>query len=89
MVEMCTQEIADPDSIIKIYYMVEADNLYFDYYGCIRELVLDHQASLNDFTRWARMFRTWPCQRKVEIRGREFIIVHAGYREDLRQLRRL
>ena len=50
-----------------------------DYYSCMKELILDHQANLDDFIRWARVFQSWPCQRRVVIRGREFIIVHAGY----------
>ena len=89
MVEMCTELIADPadpESMIRIYHMAETGNPYFDYYGSIRGLILEHQVKLDDFIRWARMFQTWPCQRKVEIQGREFIIVHAGYIEDLRQL---
>lgn len=89
MVEMCTElmrDPADPDSMIRIYHMAETANPYFDYYGCMRELILDHQASLEDFIRWARMFQSWPFQRKIEIRRREYIIVHAGYIEDLGQL---
>ena len=89
MVEMCAQLMADPsvpDSMIRTYHKAEVDNPYFDYYGCIRELILDHHAVLDDFIRWARMFEFWPCQRKMEIRGREFFIVHAGYIEDLSPL---
>lgn len=89
MVEMRTElsaDPSDPESMIRIYHMAEAGNPYFDYYGCIRGLILDYQVKLDDFIRWAGMFQSWPCQRKTEIRGREYIIVHAGYIEDLQQL---
>ena len=81
--EQLREDPADPDTAAMICGVAEGKSLFFDYYGCISGLIRDHTVTLNDFTRWADMFSTWPCQRSVRIRGREFIIVHAGYIEDL------
>ena len=62
------------------------ESLYFDYYESIKELLVEHDACLTDLMRWAKMFRTWPTQYTIRVRGREFIIVHAGYIEDLELL---
>ena len=86
MTGICTQlgeDTADPYATAMICGMAEERSLFFDYYGSIRGLIQEHAVTLNDFNRWSEMFRTWPCQRTVQIRNREFIIVHAGYIEDL------
>ena len=86
MDEMCQQRQDDPadlDAALGIYNEISRESLYFDYYGSIIELMQEHGASLSDLNRWAMMFRTWPVQYTTRMRDREFIIVHAGYIDDL------
>ena len=89
MNEVCCQlgeDPENPEAVASVYHLLEERSPYFDYYGSIRELLFNHKVNLNDFKRWARMFQSWPSQHQVNIRGREYIIVHAGYIEDLNQL---
>ena len=89
MESVCTQEKydpADPVSALMIHHKLTDRSLYFDYYESIKELLVEHDACLADLMRWAKMFRTWPTQYTIRVRGREFIIVHAGYIEDLELL---
>ena len=89
MDELCNQMGENPESLeatANIYCMLEERSLYFDYYGSIRELLFDHNASLIEFRRWAQMFRSWPYRHHVNIRNKEYIIVHAGYIDELDKL---
>ena len=86
MSQVCRELDQDPESSFvtgKICQALLEDSLFFDYYGSIRELIRDHSVSLQALQDWAELFWTWPCQYKLRIHGRQFIIVHAGYIEDL------
>ena len=52
-------------------------------YGSITELLQKHSVNLQDLQKWADLFRTWPYQCRLTVNGRLFIIVHAGFIEDL------
>lgn len=53
----------------------------FDVYGTINDLIGQHNAAFTDLYRWARIFQEMPYYEKLEITGKPFVIVHAGYLE--------
>lgn len=55
---------------------------YFDIYGGIRQM-LEKGATLRELTDWAAMLREMPLVHELDVSGRRYIIVHAGYIEDL------
>ena len=73
----------DPDAAPGIYDLLKTRYRYFDYYGSITELLHKHSVNLQDLQKWADLFRTWPYQCRLTVNGRLFIIVHAGFIEDL------
>jgi len=60
---------------------------FFDYYGGIEELIKIKGATFGDLTRWADMLEKYPYYVRRKVSGRECIVVHAGYAEDLSSVR--
>lgn len=56
---------------------------YFDLYGTIGSLVEQNSVTLGDLCRRAERIRQMPYCHKVVIGSRTYIIVHAGYSENL------
>ncbi len=54
----------------------------FDYYGTIHELLVRNHLHPYDLTDFADQLRDLPYVKKLDIKGKEFIVVHAGYVED-------
>lgn len=59
---------------------------FFDHYGTIRELIEVHGVTLEVLKRWADRIRNMDFFYRQEINGKRFIIVHAGYIENLEGL---
>ena len=57
---------------------------YFDMYGTLQRSLTEDGVTLADLERWADLFDSFPLFRKVEVGGKTCVIVHAGYREDLK-----
>ena len=56
--------------------------LDFDIYGTIKNLLEDHNVTLDDLCRWADIFRKMPYYEKINVNGRTCVAVHAGYSEE-------
>lgn len=55
----------------------------FDYYGTIKKLIKEHNVTMEQLDVWNDIIREMPYMRKEVVNGKEFVIVHAGYVEDL------
>ena len=55
----------------------------FDYYGTIRKLIREHQVTMEKLDKWNDIIREMPYVHREFINGKEFLVVHAGYIEDL------
>lgn len=55
----------------------------FDYYGTIKKLIKEHNVTMEQLDVWNDVIREMPFVHKEVINGKEFVIVHAGYVEDL------
>lgn len=70
---------------VKYYYRgkdQDDSSLYFDFYGSIGQMIGDG-ATLADLKRWSKRVKEMPYVYETDITGRHYIIVHAGYIEDL------
>ena len=56
--------------------------IYFDYYGTIRDLIMNRNVTLAELKRWANLIREMPFVYKRRVNQKRYIIVHAGYYED-------
>ncbi len=54
----------------------------FDKYETIKKLVMECAVSLHDLKRWETIMNQMPLQYKLNLNGRDYIIVHAGFYED-------
>ena len=55
----------------------------FDYYGTIKKLIEEHDVTMEKLDEWNNIIREMPYVHKEIINGKKFVIVHAGYVEDL------
>ena len=55
---------------------------YFDYYGTIHRLALEHNITMTQLKQWAKALINLPYLFEEDINGKHFIVVHAGYIED-------
>lgn len=60
----------------RIYWQI------YDNYGTVMELCDNEEVNIDDFERWHKLFKEMEYVKKVEIDGRKYIIVHAGYIND-------
>ena len=56
---------------------------FFDHYGTIRELIEIEGVTLEVFKRWAHRIRNMDYFYRLEVSGKQFVAVHAGYIESL------
>lgn len=61
--------------------------IYFDLYGTIDGLLKYNHVTLSDLCRWAAAIRQMHYYKKLNIDGRVYIVVHAGYLEGLKNIR--
>ena len=61
---------------------------YFDCYGTLIEIIDEKEngVTLNKAVRWRQMLEALPYTYNIKSNGREVIVVHAGYAEDIKQL---
>ena len=55
----------------------------FDYYGTIKKLIKEHSVTMEQLDVWNNIIREMPYIHKEIINGKVFVIVHAGYVENL------
>ena len=55
----------------------------FDYYGTIGKLISEYKVTMDQLDKWNDIIRKMPFIHRELISGKEFIIVHAGYIQDL------
>lgn len=55
----------------------------FDYYGTIKKLIKEHNVTMEQLDVWNDIIREMPYMHKEVVNGKKFVIVHAGYVEDL------
>ena len=70
-------------------YLLRAKELtvwFFDYYKTIKSLLEDWNVTLNDLCRWRDLIREMPFYFETPIGGRDCVIVHGGYAEDLEKI---
>ena len=53
----------------------------FDYYGTLRELIIEKGVSLTRLKKWSSVLRELPYIYETNINENHFVIVHAGYIE--------
>jgi len=61
---------------------------YFDLYDTIGCLLEQNHVTLNDLCRWSAAIRQMPYYKKLNVGGRTYIVVHAGYSENLENISR-
>lgn len=61
---------------------------YFDYYETLINIISEKEdgITLNKVISWRQMLEDLPYVYKTEVHGREVIVVHAGYAENVEQL---
>ena len=65
-----------------VQYILKGKGLigsYFDMYGTIRDLLDNHDITLDDLCRWADLIRKMPYYYEIKIGNKNCIVVHAGY----------
>lgn len=67
------------ESVKYLFRQRELLAVYFDLYGTIGNLLEQSDVTMNDLCRWSEMIRKMPYYQKVEVEGRKYIVVHAGY----------
>ena len=70
----------------RIYRSIKGRVRHFDYYKSITGLLQENAVTLRNLQGWALLFQTWPYQYRTTVNGKDYIIVHAGYIEDLNVL---
>lgn len=70
------------DSVDNFIRSNEVTCLDFDLYGTIGSLLTKHNVTFADLCRWADIIRKMPYFKKLDINGKTFVAVHAGYTEE-------
>ena len=55
----------------------------FDYYGTIGKLMIENSVCMEQLERWRERIRSMPFVFKASIAGKNCVVVHAGYIENL------
>lgn len=87
MLEMCKKnewsEESLEDTRIVFALIKQASQGVFDYYGTIQNLIEIHGCTLSELSHYANMFEEFPLFYLLEVSGRNYVIVHAGYIDTL------
>lgn len=59
---------------------------YFDLYGTMGSLLAQNHVTLSDLCRWASIIQKMPYYHKLILRNRTYIVVHAGYSENVENI---
>ncbi len=71
------------DDARKAYEIVnEAAGDYFDYYGTIRELIMESGITLKELRGFAKVINEMPLYYRLTVNKMRYLVVHAGYCED-------
>lgn len=68
-----------------VQYFIKSNALSFldfDLYGTIKTLLEDHNVTFADLYKWADMFQKMPYFKKLDINGKPYVAVHAGFIDD-------
>ncbi len=74
------------ESVKYLLRQKELSAAYFDLYGTIGILLEQNHVTLHDLHKWADMIRQMPYYQKIDIAGRNYIVVHAGYADSLESI---
>lgn len=74
------------ESVKYLFRKKELPMAYFDLYGTIGILLEQNRVTLNDLCGWSEMIRKMPYYKKLEAAGRKYVVVHAGYAENLEDI---
>jgi serine/threonine protein phosphatase 1 len=58
------------------------NGMLFDYYGTLRNLINEHNVTLEKLNEWKIIIDDMPNLFKIKVNGKKYIIVHAGYIEE-------
>lgn len=74
-------KVSTTEELLKVYLLIkeEFNNDMFDYYGTIKQLIVEHNVTLLDLNNWKKMIDIMPYYFKITINGQKHIITHAGY----------
>lgn len=67
---------------VEYYVRTDKMSVIFDYYETIIDLIKNSNVTLSELVRWAELFESLDYYKKININGREYVAVHAGYTED-------
>lgn len=59
---------------------------YFDLYGTLGSLLEQNHVTLDELCRWSAVIRKMPYYQKLNVGGRRYIVVHAGYAERMENI---
>lgn len=68
-----------------ISYLTEErpwDSIYFDYYKTLDMLINDEGVTFAEMLEWKDMIDAYPYYVELQVNGRDYVVVHASYRED-------
>ena len=71
------------EATLVVYETLKELSEAFDYYGTIKKLIEEHDVMMEKLDEWNNIIREMPYVHKEIINGKKFVIVHAGYVEDL------
>lgn len=86
--KLCTDFSSNEDAkalYSSVQYFVRSnslDFLEFDQYGTLSDLLERHNVAMTDLIKWADMFQKLSYYKKLDINGKTYVIVHAGYTEN-------
>ena len=69
-------------NVKEAYKEVKMYDPNFDRYKTIRDLIRDHGVGLATLIKWAKIVKNFPYTIDLNINGRDYIVVHAGYMEE-------
>lgn len=74
------------ESVKYLFRQKKLPTAYFDLYGTIGNLLEKNYVTLNDLCRWSEIIRKMPYYQKAEVKGRNYIVVHAGYADSMENI---
>ncbi len=64
------------------YIEFKMQDNYFDYYGTLWQLIVEHKVDFKQLMKWADVMRGFPYLKELSVNGKAFIVVHAGYMDE-------
>ncbi len=74
------------ESVKYLFHKKKLPAAFFDFYGTISILLEQNHVTMNDLCKWSGMIRKMPYYKKLEVKGRKYVVVHAGYADHLEDI---